>query len=113
MEKVCETFELLNMRVVHFWIDPPSTNHEPPTGSLVWEICENHDGAQQFYGCALQDLWGVGRENQNLIRVLKNQCETFELLNIRVGSIFEKGVGVQLKKTDWESGFKKGLGVRF
>ena len=107
--------------MVHFWIDPPSTNHEPPTGSLVWEICENRDGAQQFYGCALRDLWGVGRENQNLIRVLKNQCETFELLNIRVGSIFEKGVGVQLKKRtgspvlkkDWESGFKKGLGVRF
>ena len=54
-----------------------------------------------------------------MIRVLKNQCETFKLLNIRVDSIFEKGLGVRLKKRtggpalnkDWESGFKKGLGA--
>ena len=26
---------------------------EKRTGSLVWEICENHDDTQQFYGCAL------------------------------------------------------------
>ena len=94
---------------------------EKRAGSLVWEIYKNHDGTQQFYGCALWVLWGVGRENQNLIRVLKKQCETVEPLNIRVGSIFEKGLGVRLKKglgvRFWERTgspvLKKGLGVRF